>query len=163
MTASDPEVLAFLDHSMIMRMGSLSPKGQPIFRCLWFVRRKGRICIFVTELPPTGRGVGVHPEVTLLFDAERGPPMDRLLRIRGRASYRRDRGIVVRVMSRIALKYFLRPPGLRNLFAYRRKIPAALRFYAEPGWVQRGKQLGLILEVEPKACEFVPALQNRWA
>jgi hypothetical protein len=151
------EVREFLDHSMIMRMGSLSPKGQPLIRCLWFVLLKGRIYIFVTELSPTGCGISVHPNVTLLFDGERGAASGRVLRVRGRAAYRRDRGTVVRVLSRLARKYLLTPPGLRNLLAHARIAPLALRFYAEPGWRERGKGLGLIMEVEPKACEFLPS------
>ena len=143
MRFDDPEVREFLARSMVLRLVSLSPKGQPIIRCLWFVCQQGRIYIFTTELAPTGRSISAHPEVTLLFDGERGSRSSRLLRMRGRAVYRRERGMVVRVLLGLARKYLLTPPGLRNLLANARKVPLAVRFYAEPGWEEKGKGLGM--------------------
>ena len=156
MKFDDPEVREFLARSMVMRMASLSPKGQPLIRCLWFVHQQGRIRVFTTELAPTGRGISLHPVVTLIFDGERGPRSSRLLRLRGHAVYRRERGIVLRALLGIARKYFFAPPGLRNLLANARKLPLAIRFYAEPGWKERGKGLGIIMEVVPEDLEFIP-------
>ena len=87
MRFDDPEVREFLARSMVLRMGSLSPKGQPIVRCLWFVCQQGRIYTFTGELTPTGCSISVHPDVALLFDGERGPRSSRLLRMRGHAVY----------------------------------------------------------------------------
>ena len=92
----------------------------------------------------------------MLFDGERGPASGRLLRVRGRGVYRRERGIVARVLLGLARKYFLTPPGLRNMLAHARRVPAAMRFYAGPAWEERGKGLGLIIEVLPEGFEFVP-------
>ena len=156
MRFDDPAVREFLARSMIMRMASLSPKGQPIIRCLWFVCQQGRIYTFTGETSPTGRGISVHPDVTLLFDGERGPRSSRLLRLRGRAVYRRERRIVVRVLLGLARKYYFTPPGLRNLLANAKKIPLTVRFYAEPGWELRGQGMGVIMEVVPESCEFLP-------
>ena len=156
MRFDDPEVREFLARSMIMRMASLSPKGQPLIRCLWFVCQQGRIYIFTGDINPTGRSISVHPKVTLLFDGERGPRSSRLLRVRGHAVYRRESGIVLRVLLGLARKYFLTPPGLRNLLANARKVPLAVRFYAEPGWEARGTGLGIIMEVLPEGFEFLP-------
>jgi hypothetical protein len=152
----DPEVREFLDRAMVLRMASLSPKGQPIIRCLWFVCQRGRIYTFTAELTPTGRSISVHPDVALLFDGERGPRTTRLLRLRGRAVYRRESGIVARVLLGLARKYFLTPPGLRNLLAHAKKVPLAVRFYAEPGLEVRGQGVGLITEVVPESFEFLP-------
>ena len=156
MRFDDPEVSEFLARSMVLRMASLSPKGQPLIRCLWFVCQQGRIYTFTGELTPTGRSISVHPDVTLLFDGERGPRSSRLLRVRGHAVYRRESGIVARVLLGLARKYFLTPPGLRNLLAHARKVPLAIRFYAEPGWEVRGQGVGLIIEVVPESFEFLP-------
>lgn len=156
MRFDDPEVREFLARSMVLRLASLSPKGQPIIRCLWFVCQQGRIRIFTGEAAPTGRSISVHPDVTMLFDAERGPRSSRLLRVRGRAVYRRERGIVARALLGLARKYFLARPGLRNLLANAGKVPLAVRFYAEPGWEARGKGLGIIMEVLPEDLEFLP-------
>lgn len=156
MRFDDPEVRRFLSRSMIMRMASLSPKGQPLVRCLWFVCQQGRIRIFTSELAPTGRGISRHPEVTLLFDGERGPRSSQLLRLRGRAIFRRERGIVVRATLGIFRKYFLARSGLRNLLVNAGKVPLAIRFYVEPGWKERGKGLGIIMEVLPEEVAFIP-------
>ena len=156
MTFDDPEVRELLARSMILRLAALSPKGQPNTRCLWFVCQQGRIYIFTANTSPMGRGISVHPDVALLFDGERGPRSSRLLRVRGRAVYRKESGIVVRVLLGLARKYFLTPPGLRNLLAHARKVPLAVRFYAEPGWEVRGQGVGLIIEVVPESFEFLP-------
>lgn len=155
MRFDDPEVRQFLSRSMIMRMASLSPKGQPIIRCLWFVCQRERIYMFTGDGTPTGRGISIHPDVTILFDGERGPPSGQLLRMRGRAVYRRESGIVLRVMLAIIRKYFLTLPGLRNLWAHAGTVPAAARFYWEPWREARGRQLGLIIEVVPESFELV--------
>jgi uncharacterized pyridoxamine 5'-phosphate oxidase family protein len=156
MRFDDPEIREFLARSMIVRMASLSPKGQPIIRCLWFVCRQGRIYTFTAENTPTGRGICVHPDVSLLFDGERGPRSSRVLRVRGRAVYRRERGLVARVLLRIARKYFLAAPGLRNLWAHSKTVPPAVRFYAERGKEARGQVVRLIIEVAPESFEFLP-------
>ena len=156
MRFADPEVREFLAHSMIMRMASVSPKGQPILRCLWFVCQRGRIYTFTAQITPTGRSISVNPDVNLLFDAELAPRSPRLLRLRGRAGYRRERGIVARALLGIVRKYFLTPPGLRNLLAHARTAHLAVRFYAEPGWEVRGQGVGLITEVVPASVEFIP-------
>ena len=54
MTFDDPEIREFLGHSMILRLASLSPKGQPLVRCLWFVCLQGRMFLFTSVLTPTG-------------------------------------------------------------------------------------------------------------
>lgn len=156
MRSDDPEVREFLARSMVLRMASLSLKDQPIIRCLWFVCQQGRIYTFTASLTPTGRSISVHPDVALLFDGERGPRSSRLLRVRGHAVYRREGGIVARVLLGLARKYFLTPPGLRNLLAHASKVPLAVRFYAEPGWEVRGQGVGLIIEVVPDSFEFLP-------
>jgi uncharacterized pyridoxamine 5'-phosphate oxidase family protein len=156
MRFDDPEVREFLARSMVLRLASLSRKGRPRIRCLWFVCRQGKIYIFTANTTPTGRNVSVHPDVALLFDGERGPRSGRLLRVRGHAVFRGESRIVGRVMLGLARKYFLTRPGLRNLLAHTRTVPAATRFYAQ-GWrEERGKGLKAIMEVEPESFEFLP-------
>ena len=156
MTSDDPEVREFLARSMILRLAALSPKGQPNIRCLWFLWRQGKIYMFTANTSPIGRGISVHPDVALLFDGERDPRSVRLLRVRGRAAFRRESGIAARVMLGLARKYFVTRPGLRNLLAHARTVPVAVRFYAQ-GWrEERGKGLKAIMEVEPASFEFLP-------
>jgi len=159
MRFDDPEVRELLARSMILRLAALSPKGQPNIRCLWFVCQRGRIYIFTGETNPTSRGISAHPDVALLFDGERGSRSSRLLRVRGRAVFRRESAITGRVMLALARKYFLTRPGLRNLLAHAGTVPTTVRFYAE-GWANVRKELGrapaMILEVLPESFEFLP-------
>lgn len=159
MRIDDPEVREFLARSMILRMAALSPKGRPNIRCLWFVCQKERIYIFSGESSPTWRGIPARPDVALLFDDELGPRSNRLLRMRGRAAFRPEIAIVGRVLLGLARKYFLTRPGLRNLGAHVRTLPATVRFYAE-GSAKARKELGrgpaVILEVLPESFEFLP-------
>ena len=156
MRFEDPEVREFLARSMVLRLASLSRKGRPRIRCLWFVCQQGKIYMFTANTSPIGRGISVHPDVTLLFDGERGPQSGCLMRVRGRAVFRGESRIVGRVMLGLARKYFLTWPGLRNLLAHARTVPVAVRFYAQ-GWrEERGKGLKAIMEVEPASFEFLP-------
>jgi len=156
MRFEDPEVREFLARSMILRLATLSPKGQPRIRCLWFVCQRGRIYIFTANTTPAGRSITAHPEVALLFDGEQGPRSERILRMRGRAVFRGESRVAGRVMLGLARKYFLTRPGLRNLLAHARTVPVAVRFYAQ-GWrEERGKGLKAIMEVAPESFEFIP-------
>ncbi len=156
MRFEDPEVREFLARSMILRLATLSPKGQPRIRCLWFVCQRGRIYIFTANSTPAGRSITARPEVALLFDGEQGPLSERILRVRGRAVFRGESRVAGRVMLGLARKYFLTRPGLRNLLAHARTVPVAVRFYAQ-GWrEERGKGLKAIMEVAPVSFEFVP-------
>jgi len=159
MRFDDPEVREFLARSMILRLAALSPTGLPNVRCLWFVSQRGRIYIFTGETNPTSRGISAHADVALLFDGERGWRSSRLLRVRGRAVFRRESAITGRVMLGLARKYFLTRPGLRNLLAHARTVPVTVRFYAE-GWAKVRKETGkpptMILEVLPESFEFLP-------
>jgi hypothetical protein len=156
MRLDDPEVRELLDRSMILRMASVSPKGQPLVRCLWFVCQRGKIHTFTGEATPTGRSISVHPDVVLLFDGERGAPSSRILRVRGRAAYRRELGVVARVLLGLGRKYLLTPPGLRNLLAHARRVPLTVRFYAGPGWKVRGQGLGVVTEIVPERLDLIP-------
>jgi hypothetical protein len=54
MTFDDPEIRGFLARSMVLRLASLSPKGRPIIRCLWFVCQQGR------RMRPAFRGLSAQ-------------------------------------------------------------------------------------------------------
>ncbi len=163
MTLDDPEVREFLARSMILRLAALSPKGQPIIRCLWFVCQRGRIYIFTANTTPAGRSIAVHPEVALLFDGEQDQRSDRIVRVRGHAIFRGESGVGRRVMLGLARKYFFTWRGLHNLLAHARTVPVAVRFYAQ-GWrEERGTGLKAIMEVLPESVEFLPRIPGRTA
>jgi uncharacterized pyridoxamine 5'-phosphate oxidase family protein len=149
MSLEDPHVHEFLGQSMVVRVATLSSKGQPHITPLWFVWDQGRIYVNLRSNSPAARNISANPEVVLLLDSEGRLP-DHVLRIRGRASVRREGHIKRRTILRSALKYHLSLGGLRNLFRHLRTLPIRLRYYAE-----RGGEAAVI-EVLPEDAEFLP-------
>ncbi len=149
MSLEDSEVHEFLGRAMVVRVATLSSKGQPHITPLWFVWDRGRIYINLRAKSPAARNISANPAVVLLLDAEGRLP-DRVLRIRGRASVRREGRIKRRAILRSALKYHLSLGGLRNLFRHLRTLPIRARYYAE-----RGGEAAVV-EVVPEAAEFLP-------
>ncbi len=156
MRFDDPEVREFVGRSMVVRLAALSPKGQPMIECLTFICRRGNIYMTYQDNRPTGRAISVHPDVVLLFDGELGPRASHLLRARGHAVFGWEGRILARVVLGLARKHLLTRPGLRHVRANWRKIPRAIRFYAERGWEARGQGVARFLEVVPESFEWLP-------
>lgn len=149
MSLEDPQVFDFLERSMVVRVATLSAKGQPHITPLWFVWDQGRIRMNVRSDSPAARNISANPAVVLLLDSEGRLP-DRVLRIRGRASVRHEGPVMRRAVLRSALKYHLSLGGLRNLFRHLRTIPIRARYYAE-----RGGE-ATVIEVLPEDAELLP-------
>jgi len=155
MTLDGPEVRAFVARSMVARVATLSRKGEPHITPLWFVCDQETIYMTTREASPAARNISMHPAVVLLFDVERGPGSDRVLRIRGRAIVSKESGLLRRIALRVGRKYYLCPGGLRNLLAHCQKLPLMRRYYGE----RRG-QAGVI-EVEPEGAEFLKRVEEQ--
>jgi uncharacterized pyridoxamine 5'-phosphate oxidase family protein len=149
--SSDPVVRRFLRRSMLVRIATLSPAGNPDIIPLWFVFLRGRIYMTTRSENPTVRDLKLNPEVLLLFDGERGVRRNRVLRIRGRASFRSERHILVPVFALSALRYYLSPGGMANTLRHRRKFGVRTHYYSE-----RAGESGVI-EVVPETAEFLPS------
>jgi Pyridoxamine 5'-phosphate oxidase len=112
LSPTDQAVRHFLRHSMIVEVATLSPRRRPFMTPLWFVVGGG--ALYITTGPETwaGRNVAQHPEIALLFRAERRERSDRVLRLWGRATC--HRGLPSwRVLLRVATKYYVSPGALR--------------------------------------------------
>lgn len=149
MTLDDPEVHDFLACSMVARVATLSPKGRPHMTPLWFTYDQGRIYMTSRDGSPAARNITAHPAVVLLFDAERGPRWDRVLRIQGHATFRKERGLLRLVVRRESRRYWFSASGLRHLLSHLRKLPVIARYYAE----RRGD--AGVIEVVPERAEFL--------
>ncbi len=143
-------VREFLASSMIARIATLSPKGQPNITPLWFVRDQERLYMTTRDGSPVVRNIAEQPEVVLLFDNERDAMRHQVLRLRGRAVFRMSRGILWRTVLRQLPKYRVSPAALRNLLSHAGKAITMARYYGE-----RGAQGGVI-EVTPESAEFLP-------
>lgn len=143
-------VREYLASSMIARIATLSPKGEPNITPLWFVRDQERLYMTTREGSPAVRNIAERPDVVLLFDSERDALRHQILRLRGRAVFRTGRGIMWRAVLRQLPKYRVSPAALRNLLSHAGKAITMARYYGE-----RAAQGGVI-EVTPERAEFLP-------
>jgi hypothetical protein len=126
----DPEVRAFLRHSMVALVATRSANARPFITPLWFVADGGTLFITTGAESWTGRNVSRHPDIVMLFTAERAGRTDRVLRLRGTASARR--GLPPwRVLVRIAAKYYASLQALRVELRNRRKWGLRTRYYKQ--------------------------------
>jgi hypothetical protein len=105
-----------------VRIATLSPAGNPDIIPLWFVNYRGRIYMTTRSENPTVRDLMLNPEVVLMFDGDRGRRRGRVLRVRGRATFRTERSICVPIYALSALRYYLSPGGMANTIRNRRKF-----------------------------------------
>jgi hypothetical protein len=133
-----------LRRSMIVRIATLSPAGNPDIIPLYFVMLHGRICMSTRSENPTVRDLRRNPEVVLLFDVA-----GRVLRIRGRAAFRTERRVVVSVALLSALRYFASPGAIRSAWRNRGKWPLRAQYVDE----RTGD--GGVIEVTPETAEFL--------
>lgn len=145
---SDPEVRAFLRQSMVALVATRSANARPFMTPLWFVADGGTLFITTGAESWTGRNVSRHPDIVMLFTAERAGRTDRVLRLRGSATVRR--GLPPwRVLLRIAAKYYASPQALRVELRNRRKWRLRTRYYKE------AKGGPAHVRVVPTAAEFL--------
>ena len=142
-------VRRFLGRSMIVRIATVSPAGNPDIIPLWFVTFQGHIYMTTRSENPTVRDLMRNPEVVLLFDAERGRRRGRVLRVRGRATFRTERRICAPIYALSAIRYYLAPGGIANTIRHRRKFSVRTRYYGE----RAGE--GGVIEVVPESAEFL--------
>jgi hypothetical protein len=146
---SDAEVRAFLQDSMVALVATRSANERPFMTPLWFVADGGTLFITTGAESWTSRNVARHPQMALLFTGETLGRSDRILRLRGTATFRP--GLPPwRVLLRIAAKYHASPRALRvelrNCFKWRLRM----RYYKH---VKGGAGH---LRVVPTAAEFLP-------
>ncbi|HSP56432.1 MAG TPA: pyridoxamine 5'-phosphate oxidase family protein, partial [Dehalococcoidia bacterium] len=117
----------------------------------WFVPFRGRVYMTTRSANPTVRDLLRNPEVALLFDGDGGRRKGRVLRIRGRATFRTERRICAPIYALAAARYYLSPGGIVNTVKNRSKFSVRTRYYTE----RAGE--GGVIEVTPKSAEFLKA------
>lgn len=147
MSANDPKVRRFLSRAMVVRIATVGRSGQPHLTPLWFVREGNNICMNCRAESPAARDLATNANVVLLFEAQSRGRSARVLRIRGRAEFRK--GVTASMVARSALKYHFSPGGLRNLLESLTQLPMKARYYGE-----RAGEGGTI-RVTPESAEFL--------
>src|SRR5574341_209716 len=149
MRPSSRAVRSFQDRSLVLHIATLSPAGNPDIIPLWFVRFRGRIYMTTRSENPTVRDLRRNPEIVLLFRGERGRSKGRVLRIRGRATFRTERRILTPIYALSGLRYYLSAGGIANAFQNRRKFGLRAAYYRE----RAGE--GGVIEVALETAEFL--------
>ncbi len=144
-------VRRFLGRSILLRIATLSPAGNPDVIPLWFVNFRGRIYMTTRSENPIVRDLLRNPQVVLLFDGDRGRRQGRVLRVSGRATFRTDRCTIVPIYALSGVRYYLSPGGIANTLKNRHKFGVRTRYYTE----RAGE--GGVIEVVPENAEFLKA------
>jgi len=149
----DRLVRLFIKRSMIVRIATLSPKGNADFIPLWFVFHHGKVYMATRAQNPVARDITVNPGVVLLFHGDRGPRRDRVLRIRGQAvfrSFEAEPGALRSIQLRAMQRYYLTPGGAWDTLKNIRKLPVWNRYHQE-------RTGGGLIEVTLESAEFLRA------
>ena len=133
---------------MVVRIATRSPKGSPQLVPLWFATHRGRIYMNTGDTSPVVRDIAVHPDVVLLFERASGAS-GAVLRVRGRATFRRDRRVRTMMGVRVWSRYYLSSAGIVSIARHAGKLPAMVQYYRE-----RGRGAGVI-EVIPEKFELL--------
>jgi nitroimidazol reductase NimA-like FMN-containing flavoprotein (pyridoxamine 5'-phosphate oxidase superfamily) len=115
---------------MVALIATCSANGRPFMTPLWFVADRGTLYVTTGAGSLTTRNIARDPDMALLFGGERGGRTDRVLRLRGTATF--QPGLPSwRVLLRIAMKYYASPRALRVELRNRRKWRIRTRYYRQ--------------------------------
>lgn len=146
MSPDDPIVLGIQDHSYVARVATRSRNGLPALTPLWFVIEGGHFFMGTAQTALAARNVIASPEVAILLDGEAAGRSEYVLRVRGRA--RVHEGLPTwRVLTRMALKYYLAPAAARVELAHASQWRLRQRYYAQ------GR--AAVIEVVPESAELL--------
>jgi len=146
-TPDDPLVRHYLDQSMVMRLATISARGNASITPLWFVVEHGRVLASTSAATLAARNAEADARVTVLLDAEKAGHSEIVVRLSGTAEV--HHGLPsAQVMARFAAKYYLAPGGLRSEIGHARQRPLRTRYYAQSDAV--------LLAIEPTEAELVP-------
>lgn len=150
MSPDEPAVLDILEHSMVARITTLSRNGRPNINPLYFVHVHGHIHLGTSDRTLAARNARACPRVTVLFEIERDPADERLLRVHGRATVETDAALQRRYVRRVTRKYFATASGLAHTLAHARLLPLMHRYHAS-GW----KGAACVIDVVPERVEIL--------
>ena len=157
MKVNDPEILAYLSHSMVARIATLSRRGRPSVNPLYFIHFDEAVLLGTAEWTLAARNVKADSRVSVLFDAERAPRDRRILRILGTARVRTDPEIMRIYNVQVARKYLLSPGGIRNTLTHLKQFQVQQRYRAQSA--EKGKPC--VIEVTAEEVEFL-AMKGRF-
>jgi general stress protein 26 len=155
MNLDDPAVVDILRRAMVARIATVSRNGRPHVNPLYFVNGNGKIYLGTVDRTLAALNVKADPRVTILFNIEREPNDQRVLRIRGSAVVRTDSKWRHWYIIRDVRKYFMNRRGLVNTLAHIRLLPAVRRFISSG---EKGSEC--VIEVRIEGAELLTAAKQ---
>ncbi len=156
MKVDDPNVQKFIRQSMVARIATLSRSGRPSITPLYFNYVEGHIWLGTASWTLAAREVNADARVSILFQHERNPKDQRVLRVTGTALVRTDSETMKLSNRLMAFKYVLRPGGLLNRLLNLRLLEVLRRYRAQGA----AKGPGCVIDVTPQAVEFLDGLPS---
>jgi pyridoxamine 5'-phosphate oxidase-like protein len=147
----DRAVRALLRQAKVARIATLSRSGRPSLTSIYFVAVGGHVWLGTASWTLAAREAQADPRVSLLFNLEREPDDQRVLRVAGQAVVRTGAAAVRAYGWRVALKYVARPGYLLNQLAHRRQLALVKRYHAQ----SRAKGTTAIIDVTPEQFEWL--------
>ena len=150
MGLDDPIVMEFIRRAMVARLATLSRNGRAHVNPLYFAYFDGRLYLGTSDRTLAALNVVANPQATILLDLERDATDQRVLRLHGNATVRKDPDLERRYLRRNVYKYFAKWRGIRNTVANARRLPVMHRYHAS-GW--KGK--ACVIEFTPESAELL--------
>ena len=151
MKVDDADVLDVIRRSMVARIATLSRNRRPSINPLYFVSPQGHLWLGTSDWTLAARNVRADARVSVLFNVERDPTQQRVLRISGRADVCTDPQIVRSYNLLVARKYILTPVGITNAMAHLWQIPLKLTYNAQGA--EKGQ--ACVIAIIPERAEFL--------
>jgi predicted pyridoxine 5'-phosphate oxidase superfamily flavin-nucleotide-binding protein len=127
---SDPVVRAFVAGSMVAHLATVSRAGRPFLTPLWFVADGGTLYLTTGLATRAATNLAHTPDVALLLVGEHLARAGDTLRLRGTAT--RQGGLPpLRILLRIAAKYYIAPGGLASELANVSRWRLRALYYAQ--------------------------------
>ncbi len=152
MTPDDPAVVDILRRAMVARIATVSRNGRPHVNPLYFVCGNGKIYLGTTDRTLAALNVKADPRVTILFNIEREPNDQRVLRIRGGAVVHTDARLCRWYVIRDLRKYIFTRRGFGNSLSHARLLPLVRRFISSG---EKGKEC--VIEVRSEEAHVLTA------
>ena len=151
MQVNDLLVHDILRRCMVARIATLSHNGRPSVTSLYFISMKEHIWLGTSSWTLAARSASGDPRVSVLFEVERNPREQRLLRVSGNATVRTDLETMHIYHRQIARKYVLTPGGLLHYLAHMKRLPL-MRLYGAQSDV---KGRACVIDVTPEQVELI--------
>lgn len=151
MPGDDADARRVMRRSMIGRIATVSPGGRPRITPLYFVLRGDHVWLGTVDWTRAVRNVEADARVSVLFQLERDAGERVAVRVKGRATVRRDAAAQRAYRLRVARKYVLTPGGIFDTLTHLRQMSLVRRYRA----ASAARGASCVIDVVPEAVDLL--------